>query len=208
MREKRKRSVALKPFMTEAAQMLYICPSLVSCFENQQQFSDSPVTKGVFSLPEAFHCLGVWFVPHFLTSPEEWISELIRVKTPSKTETRLFLTYSLIRFTTLLHRQHSWGCGVKGNGLVWGSWEAGNLSDNAVIKAHVSWYSACHEAAAKIWNPHCESIAISFVMGCWDRWLLHSSHHRWHTHALVVLQSLEVPLWTVIAGVAQVCLNT
>lgn len=48
-----------------------------------------------FHCLEAFHCLGVWFFPHFLTPPKESISELIRVKTPSKTETRLLLAYSM-----------------------------------------------------------------------------------------------------------------
>lgn len=97
----------------------------------------------------------MWFFSHFLMLPEEWISELIWVKTPGKTETRLFLTWinSLIRFAVFLHKQQSWGCGVRGNGLVWVSREAGNLSDSAVIKAQVSWYSVCHEPAVKIWNP-------------------------------------------------------
>lgn len=41
----------------------------------------------------------MWFFPQFLMPPREWISELTQVKTPGKTETRLFLTwiYSLTR---------------------------------------------------------------------------------------------------------------
>lgn len=124
----------------------------------------------------------MWFFPHFLTPPKKWISKLIHVKTPGKTETRLFLiwVHSLIQVTVLFrYKHHSWGCGVRGNGLTWGSREAGNLSDSVVIKAHVSWYSACHKAAVKIWNAsHCEKSIFPFLTGCWKGWLPHSSHHK------------------------------
>lgn len=124
----------------------------------------------------------MWFFPHFLTPPKKWISKLMHIRTPGKTETRLFLTWihSLLQFTVfLLHKQHFWGCGVRGNGLVWGSREAGNLSDSAVITARVSQYSAGRKAAVKIWNASCclKSL-LPFLTGCWNGWLPCSSHHK------------------------------
>lgn len=134
----------------------------------------------------------MWFFPQFLMPPKEWISELTWVKTPGKTETRLFLTWicSPTWFTVLLHKQRSWGCGARGNELGWGSREAGNLSDSAVIKVHVSWYSACHEAAVEIWNPSCcKKLFFFFLVRCWNGWLPHCRGHRWHMHVPITLRT-------------------
>lgn len=66
MREKRKIFVALEPFMTEAAQMLYICPSPDILFGKQREISDSPVTKGILSLPRGFPLPGSVVLPSLL----------------------------------------------------------------------------------------------------------------------------------------------
>lgn len=51
---------------------------------------------------------------------------------------------------------------MRRNRFVWDSWEAGNLPDSTVIKAHLSSYSACHEVAVKTWNPsHSEYTSFS-----------------------------------------------
>lgn len=193
--------------MTEAAQMLHICPSPCILFWKPDTDFWFSSHRGCTVIAWGLQHMG--FFPHFLMPPREWISELTWVKTPGKTETRLFYTWinSFIQFTVLLHKRHSWGCGVRGNGLVWGSREAGNLSDSAVIKAHVSWYSACHEAADKIWNPSCCKNTPFFFSGGVLKWVTAMKGTGETLHAPVVLQSLELPLWAATEGIAQLCLN-
>lgn len=142
----------------------------------------------------------MWFFLH-LTPRKEWVSELIWVKDPEKTETRLVLNSinSLIWFVTLFHNEHSWGCGARGNGLVSGSQEAGNLSDSAVTKTPCFMVLSLSPGRSAILTAKIPFLSWHFY---WNGWVSCSSCHRrheWHMHVPVTLWSLELPLCTATA---------
>lgn len=109
----------------------------------------------------------MWFFPLFLTPPMEGIGNLVRVKTPCKTRTRLFFKWDQSPDAAHCEAPKTVQLRVWCEGFVQGSWEAGNLSDSVVIRACILWDSACYEGSNKIWNPPCENPFYSDGISKW-----------------------------------------